>query len=85
MQMKAYMGNEDRKHNNGLLRMNSSHPTGSAAGCQNAAPVAGEIGIYWRRSYLKKGDSGMYVLKYCEFLTSNVDLANIYHDAMAFF
>ncbi|XP_021808599.1 ubiquitin-like-specific protease ESD4 [Prunus avium] len=28
------------------------------------------------------GDCGMYILKYCEFLTSNVDLANISHHAM---
>ncbi|KAL6293915.1 hypothetical protein ACE6H2_002057 [Prunus campanulata] len=28
------------------------------------------------------GDCGMYILKYCEFLTSNVELANISHHAM---
>ncbi|CAB4299910.1 unnamed protein product [Prunus armeniaca] len=28
------------------------------------------------------GDCGMYILKYCEFLPSNVDLAKISHDAM---
>ncbi|CAB4273286.1 unnamed protein product [Prunus armeniaca] len=32
-----------------------------------------------------KGDCGMYILKYCEFLTSNVDLAKISHDAMPFY
>ncbi|CAB4316850.1 unnamed protein product [Prunus armeniaca] len=31
------------------------------------------------------GDCGMYILKYCEFLTSNVDLAKISHDAMPFY
>ncbi|CAL8167791.1 unnamed protein product [Prunus armeniaca] len=30
----------------------------------------------------QQGDCGMYILKYCEFLTSNVDLAKISHDAM---
>ncbi|XP_008229309.1 PREDICTED: sentrin-specific protease 2-like [Prunus mume] len=32
-----------------------------------------------------RGDCGMYILKYCEFLTSNVDLANISRDAMPFY
>ncbi|CAL9024778.1 unnamed protein product [Prunus brigantina] len=32
-----------------------------------------------------RGDCGMYILKYCEFLTSNVDLAKISHDPMSFF
>ncbi|CAL9001106.1 unnamed protein product, partial [Prunus brigantina] len=31
------------------------------------------------------GDCGMYILKYCEFLTSNVDLAKISHDAIPFY
>ncbi|CAB4286085.1 unnamed protein product [Prunus armeniaca] len=31
------------------------------------------------------GDCGMYILKYYEFLTSNVDLAKISHDLMSFF
>ncbi|KAL6284799.1 hypothetical protein ACE6H2_015728 [Prunus campanulata] len=30
----------------------------------------------------QQGDCGMYILKYCEFLTSNVELANISHHAM---
>ncbi|CAL8991317.1 unnamed protein product [Prunus brigantina] len=31
------------------------------------------------------GNFGMYILKYCEFLTSNVDLAKISHDSMPFY
>ncbi|KAI5335476.1 hypothetical protein L3X38_025609 [Prunus dulcis] len=31
------------------------------------------------------GYCGMYILKYCEFLTSNVELAKISHDAMPFY
>ncbi|KAI5323530.1 hypothetical protein L3X38_032602 [Prunus dulcis] len=31
------------------------------------------------------GDCGMYILKYYEFLTSNVDLAKVSHDAMPFY
>ncbi|CAL9005455.1 unnamed protein product [Prunus brigantina] len=31
------------------------------------------------------GSCGMHILKYCEFLTSNVDLAKISHDAMPFY
>ncbi|CAB4317115.1 unnamed protein product [Prunus armeniaca] len=91
----ATMGNEDRQHSKGLLEMvkrpklakswssvnrNSSHPTGCAVGGENAAPVVKGIWIHWRR-----GDCGMYILKYYEFLTSNVDLAKISHDAMLFY
>ncbi|CAB4263455.1 unnamed protein product [Prunus armeniaca] len=68
---------------------------------QNVAPVVKGIWIYWRRStseiewpvirvmdapqQVGGGDCGMYILKYCEFLTSNVDLAKISHDAMPFY
>ncbi|CAB4268795.1 unnamed protein product [Prunus armeniaca] len=83
------------------VNRNSSHPTGRAAGGENAAPVVKGIWIYWRRSTSENkwpvirvmdapqqvggGDCGMYILKYCEFLTSNVDLAKISHDAMPFY
>ncbi|CAL2270643.1 unnamed protein product [Prunus armeniaca] len=41
--------------------------------------------IHKTSSLYFRGDCGMYILKYYEFLTSNVDLAKISHDLMSFF
>ncbi|KAI5317054.1 hypothetical protein L3X38_036761 [Prunus dulcis] len=116
----AYVGNEDRQHNNGLLGMVKGEECEIRAYdskvdlCRTQViqrvvqPVAKmlprllqEYGYIGNSLLLKSewpvirvmdapqqvggGDCGMYILKYCDFLTSNVDLANISHDAIPFY